>query len=65
MDITISFLTTKWLPQLGYFDNKDTCSNSFVLFQSLAQDKHFITDCPALHVGCDILIILFSGMFSK
>ena len=51
MDRTISFLITKRLPQLGQRDNKDTYSISFVLFQSFAQDKHFMTDRSVLLVG--------------
>ena len=51
MDRTISFLNTKRLPQIGQLDNKDMYSISFVLFQSLAQDKHFITDRSVLLVG--------------
>ena len=51
MDRTISFLITKRLPQLGQQDNKDTYSISFVLFQSFAQDKHFMTDWSVLLVG--------------
>ena len=64
MDRTISFLITKRLPQLGQRDNKDTYSISFVLFQSFAQDKHFMTDRSVLIVG-NIFIIHFCIIFYK